>query len=53
MWLPEVLVTNIMNRAPICNPILKFAFGSSPPPPQVGFIETVGVVIVVVALALS
>ena len=49
--LPKVLVVKIMNNAPICNPILNCALGSSPPPPQVGFAETSGVDAVVVALS--
>lgn len=48
---PKALVIKMMNNAPICSPILNWAFGSSPPPPQVGFAETSGEDVVVVALS--
>jgi hypothetical protein len=41
-WVPNVLVARIMNNAPICNPTLNCADGSSPPPPHVGFAVVTG-----------
>lgn len=35
--IPNVLVAKMMNKAPICKPILKSALGSRLPPPHCGF----------------